>query len=311
MQIQNFPPRNLTPIKELSNNRHVINLKSQNDTVSFKGTAEKSNETIRQAENFGLNLYALYQNGKFTHQTIQEEARKNIPSIQVKDIGGLKEVFGKNIDVSRYNAYLMPAYQNNCKLKTLTMFLPQNKPSIRQIGSAAHEYTHALQYTKSDDYMGIAPHANNDLLKARALNSLSFYVFNEIEKNLKQGEIFDEAALISETEGKSPKDALMEVYGCKDSKECRRIFKRIFNATYESINSELKEGKDYDKYMPYKDDPLKLKRTVKEICVSKAQREKEAYTVQKNVISSIDKGELTSENKINPAFYELIIETLS
>lgn len=302
----NFNPRIYLP--QATNIRPDKSLNFIKDSISFSGNTAPKSENETEAEEFGLNLYALMQNGNLTLRTIEEQGRRNIPILKVDKISNLKKLIGSFAGI--YTAYTLPEYNSNCRLKKLTLFAPDEIKEPKNIGSVAHEYTHCLQRYKSGSYLGLEKYTNGDLLQTRALNSISAAVFSNLETALRNSEIIARAD-ISDTDNAKNKEAVYRAYGCKNGDEYRRLNKRAFNEFYDFELAKVMHSREIRAHLPLINSPLQLKRIIREQCRLRADLEKEAYQVQKNVIRKIDPSLVTNENKFNPIFYGLLSDSLS
>lgn len=279
----------------------------KNDSVSFSSSQTVKSQTAQQAENFGLKLFELYQQGSLTPEKIKEEGRKVVPILEVDNMKNLGKILG--IDASAYHAYTLPSYGEDCKLNKITMFAPRNKMSPRTIGSLAHEYTHCIQRYNDNTYMGLAPATNNNLLQARLLNNLASMAFGTIEQQ-KFMEMADKF-VVYKSMGYDEETALCKSYNCENTKEFKQQMKRIFNASADNIIEQSKNHPDVIKYMPLRNNPLMLKRTIRKQCAIRANMEQEAYSVQRSVLDKINPLNKQNEVEMAPAFYKLVSEALS
>lgn len=295
-----------TQIHNINNIRQSLPL-LKNDSVSFSSLQKSKSETAKQAEEFGLKLFELYNQNNLTPEAIKQEGKKAVPILEVDNMKNLGKILG--IDASGYHAYTLPSYGEDCKLKKITMFAPRNKISPRTISSLAHEYTHCIQRYKDDTYMGLAPVTNNNLMHARLLNNVSSIVFGALEQQ-KFMEMADKFAIYTDL-GMDEEQALVKAYNCNDAKEFKQFMKKIFNENADHIIEQTKTNPDAIKYMPLRNNPLMLKRTIRKQCATRAEMEKEAYTVQRNVLNKISPDNVPNEIKMAPAFYKLVAEALS
>lgn len=301
----NFNPQIFTP--NISSTKSIIQTNLAKDSVHFSGNIPPKSQNEKEAEEFGLNIYALMQNGNLTHKNIQKEGRKNIPFLYVDKLSNLSRILGT--DTSHYNAYTLPEYSENCKLKKLTLFAPDTIKEAKDIGSVAHEYTHCLQRYKSGSYLGLEKYTGGDLLQTRVLNNLSAIVFSNLEQGFKTSAAIKKESELVES-GMNEEDAFFNAYGCKDESEYKRLCKKAFNSTYDSVLDNMANNPDIKKHLPLLNNPLQLKRIVREQCQLRAEMEMEAYTVQKNVVQGIDKNLVTPENEFNPILYKKLSELL-
>lgn len=284
-----------------------ISFRGEQDSVSFSKKQEEKSEIAKKAQAFGLDLYALLKNDKLSHRTIFEAA--DVPVLKIDTIKNLSKIMPE-FDTSLFLAYTLPSYNQDCRLQNITLYTPSKIDNIKAIGSIAHEYTHCLQRYNDDTYMGLADVTGRDLYKTRALNSLAGMIFNKIEADLKLKYVMEKAH-DAINNGEDEMNALYNAFECKDEKEFRKNVKRYFNAAYDDKLSKFKSDPEVKKYLPFLDDPLKLKKVIRQQCAKRAQMEKEAYIVQRDVIGQIDKNELSTENIVNPIFYEAIEQSLS
>ncbi len=298
-------PVQFTQIKNINTNKQALPL-LKSDSVSFSSIGEEKSETSKQAEEFGLKLFDMFQKGGLTSKKIKEVGQKSVPVLEVDNMKNLSKVFG--IDASVYNAYTLPLYGEDCKLKKVTMYTPRSGFSPKTIGSLAHEFTHCIQRYKDDTYLGLAPVTNNNLLEARLLNNLSAIVFGGLEQQ-KFIEMADKFAVYTDL-GMDEEEALCSAYNCQNPKEFKQQMKRIFNAIYDNMYEQSKNHPEVIKYNPLRNNPLMLKRTIRKQCMLRARMEQEAYTVQRNVLNKISPGNVPNEIKMAPAFYKLIADTL-
>jgi len=298
-------PTQLTQIKKLNTNKPMLPL-MRSDSVAFYSIGEQKSETAKQAEDFGLKLFDLFQNGDLTEEKIREIGQKSVPVLEVDNMRNLSKILG--IDASVYHAYTLPSYGEDCKLTKITMFAPRSGISPKTIGSLAHEYTHCIQRYQDDTYMGLAPVTNHNLLQARLLNNLSSIVFGGLEQQ-KFMEMADRFAVYTDL-GMDDEEALCYAYNCQNPKEFKQQMKRIFNANYENMYEQSKNHPEVIKYNPLRNNPLMLKRTIRKQCMLRARMEQEAYMVQRNVLNKISPKNVPNEVKMAPAFYKLVADTL-
>ena len=294
-------------VKNISiDNKLSLLPKLNSDSVSFSSLQEKRNQTIQMAEDFGYKLFELYQKEQLSTEKIGEIGCVNVPILLVDNMKNLSKIMGA--DTQNFYAYTLPKYSEACELDTITIYAPDKEMSPRIIGSLAHEYCHCIQRYKDNSYMGLADVTNKNLTQARMLNNISAIIFGELEKRK-----FIQCAnkfMLYKTMGMDETDALCKAYGCENEKEFRQSIKKLFNETYDVICPQFIKHPETSKYIPFKEEPLKLKRIIRKQCSTRADMEAEAYTVQRNVLDKINQTGSPSEISMSPLFYTFISDAL-
>ena len=278
------------------------NLNTKQKSVAFASLGQIKNSQ-KAAEEFAMDLYEASKKGKLDKNTITGIARKTIPFIEIGSMRELYAIFGE--DALKYKAYLLPEYGQDCKIKKLTIFSNDKASKIQQIGSLSHEYCHGAQRYNDNNYMGLSNYTNGNLYQARALNSIAACVFSSVE-NLKRTKGVLENTLKNLNDSKTEQEALYKAFNLKDEYEFKIFIKRYFNQIYPEILKSFTSRKEIKKNIPFCDNPIKLRKIIKEQCATRARMEYEAYSVQKNVIQKINKEELSMDNIFNPIFYKAL-----
>lgn len=295
------------------------------DSVSFTSASKLNmcaNEATKYATRFGTDVCEklktdeldLGQLSKLAKNFISEIpelkekfVNKAFPKLKIDTMKNLPEAV-KEIQKLELLAYLLPSYGADCNLDEVTIFIPSEKMNTQAIGSLVHEYTHAIQRMKDDDYMGLALLTDRDLFKTRALNSFSSTVFSAIE-SIKRDGAFVNSLLKGLDVGLSDKDAMCYALGCRNLKEAKRLFRgAFFNDCFQNTKNEFLADPEVLEYIPLINKPDKLKEITRQQCKLRAKMEFEAYTAQKNFLNQT--GSCKKENIFNPVLYKMIYELL-
>lgn len=282
------------------------------DTVSFGAKKKKEPPVITQnmknAMEFGLNLYGTIHDGSLSYNKIEKEAQKYIPIIKIDNVENLPDEFkSKGLIV---NAYLSPKYNENGVLDEITMYIPEKTEDALQCSKVVHEFTHALQRYNDDTYIGaFTLLGERNINHARGLNGIATQIF-QIYETLKAVPMLKKASKMV-NKGKAPQTAIAEAYGYKNAEDFKRNLAECFDELYPKILNEVKKEKENIPFIPFLDNPDKLKQCTKAMCQKHAQMEQEAYKAQELFIKKTDKRSLTDENKMSPVYYKILADALS
>ena len=287
-------------------------------STSFKGTnsiqndsftvLRNQNDNTLEAELFADRMYSLIEKGKGNISQIEKMAKKSIPFIQVRNIADIDNILGEGSS-KRYNAYTLPEYKQDCTLNKISMYVPGLDPTeshsrkISVLASSAHEFTHCLQRTRDNSYMGLKEVTNGNLYGARCLNSFSAMVFGSLEQLKAELALMPEKAAHCTTQ----EEALYSAFDCQSQEEFKKLVKRTFLNTYNEAHEVFTKNPGVRKYMP---SPRDLRKIIKNQCRTRSEMEQEAYTVQKHVIEKYDRDNLTTINEYAPVFYKEIAKAL-
>lgn len=297
-----------------ANNKHYFHNKItplHTDTISFSAKKEQNpvSKFSQEAIQVGIDLYNKSKTEPLSLEHVQKELEKEIPIVQVKDIKTLPQ-YANQTGLLRMIAYYLPKYDDDGNLYELSMYLDNDIKTVAQFSSLVHEYTHLLQRYNDDTHIGafsIIGEKNINL--ARGLNGLSSFVFDHLQSN-KDEKIFKIAAK-QEQRGKQADKALAEAYGYKNLESFKKAIVQYFDKAYPTVLTKVLSNEQNKEFMPFLDNPTKLKNAVKQMCIKHAQMEQEAYESQYQFIKKVDKHSLTDTNKMNPVYYKIIAEALS
>ncbi len=333
----NMAVSTVTPIITASKNnynsvnyRGVYNIKSleMNDSICFKGA--KSSKTslapnIQNGIEFGEKLIEMLENNGITDDALKNFVIKYVPNATVDKISNLDERVPNR---ENYIAYILPNYNDKLKLEKLTLYLPEFDTADKKqiagfIGSSAHEFTHALQYGQDTTYLGLKTYTD-DLNTARAFNALASTIFSHIERNYKNAvissiankedisdlkqfkRIFPRPASVSEA-------TVLKAFNISSHSELKNLLMTNFNLAYDKVLKEFNENyPGMLQEMPfYNNKPEKFKAIIRNYCVQKAAREKEAYTTESEIMKKYAGCETSCTTDVMPIAYRLLERSLS
>ena len=265
---------------------------------------------------FSEQLLNLIDTDNSSFNKIQRLARRYVPNISVMNIEHmdkkLKSAISNNVEIL---AYCLPEYKEGCKLNKITIYIPEINSSdsysdkIIKLSKAAHEFSHCIQRSQDDSYMGLKYITGGDLLKTRCLNSFSSSVFSNIEQQ-KFEYLFDKAAKLASQQGISPQMALYQAYDCKDQDEFKKLLKHYFLEGFNNTFSNFEQNHNVFKFLPFSNSRPDLKKIVRNQCYIRALHEQEAYSIQKHIIQKYDPDNLSPTYDFSPIFYQEIANAL-
>lgn len=315
------------PQFQANKNQKSLNLNKTiaKDSVSFTSISKLNSQIssiANAAAEFGMNIYKKAKTEELNLDDLTKLARKFasetpecMEKFQGKAIPELKIDTMKNLPQEIKNshrlsllAYLLPSYGENCKLDKVTLFLPNDKMNTKIIGSLIHEYTHAIQRIKDDDYLGLADKTGRDLIKTRALNAFCTQVFAGIE-NLKGNANFVNSIIRCQDARLSDEDAICSVLGCRKIDDAKMLFQNaIFGECFKKTREGFLQDPEILDYIPSINKASKIKKIAKQQCKLRAKMEFEAYSAQKKFLEQT--CGCSKVDAFNPTFYKMIYELL-
>lgn len=301
------------------------------DTVQFTGKHKKPeplSESVQGALDFADEIYPAGDDYR-TLEDLENAVSKRLPEIEVFDSKELQKYRPGSED---YGAMYISTLNDDFELEDKKLFFaPQtgNDPNEKLLFTmcASHEFTHALQGESGRTINFLKSVTGEDVAQAKIIMAIGERLFTFFDTQLQTYSSLDvmrntissneiakyNGALLPKEADVSKKDIFASLRKYSDIKNenyfrssVNKRLKSDFNKTLEHIKTYQPE--DY-KNVPYKNQPEKLYKIIKQYVCYKALDEYEAYQAEAEIAKK-----MIGKKKINldiiPIYYQTLQEAL-